>query len=136
VRIATKYWLTRSSKESFSSSVIATCPVSGSVGETLKDIRAFTRKFGVVTSIKAYWDRNKPRPAEDALYAVMPSMGVNLVDCSSIQGYTNDALIKMLSGEGACTILMSYHSKYAQWTLLCRLWMIPLLQEPPNTTLS
>jgi len=97
----------------FSSSVIATCPVSGSAGETLKDIRAFTCKFGVVTSIKAYWDRNQLRPAEDALYAVMPSMGVNLVDCSSIQGYTNDGLIKMLSGEGACTILMSYHSKYS-----------------------
>jgi len=88
--------------------------VSRSAGEALKDIRTFTRKFGVVTSIKAYWDRNKRRPAEDALYAVMPSMGVNLVDSSSIQGYTNDALIKMLSGEGACSILMSYHSKYSQ----------------------
>lgn len=100
------------SNRNFSSSVIATCPVPSphkSVVETLKDVRVFTSNFGVVTSIKAYWDRNKLQPADDTLYAAMPSMGINLVDCSTMQGYTDDALTKMLSGEEACIILVSYH---------------------------
>ncbi|KAF5358258.1 hypothetical protein D9756_001860 [Leucocoprinus leucothites] len=79
---------------------LVTCPLPtsySSVGELLKDVRTFTSNFGVVTSIKAYWDKRKSRAVDESLRAEMPSMGVNLVDCSSMQGYTNDALTKMLS---------------------------------------
>jgi hypothetical protein len=76
-------------------------PSYASLGEVLKNIRLFTSNFGNVTNIRAYWDKNKTRLADDPLRDAMPSMGVNLVDCSSMQGYTNDALAKMLSGKQA-----------------------------------
>ena len=83
--------------------MIVTCPVPASyasVGEAMTDIRTFTSNFGIVTNIKAYWDRKNSRPVNEPFRATMPSMGVNLVDCSSMPGYTNDALAKMLSGMG------------------------------------
>lgn len=83
-------------------STVVSCPPSmsyASPAEVLNDVRLFTSNFGVVTSIKAYWDRHKARQLNDPLRAAMPSMGVNLIDCSSMQGYTDDALTKMLTGQ-------------------------------------
>lgn len=76
-------------------------PIYESPWEVLQDVRLFTRNFGSVTSIKAYWDRNKAQHADanaDPFRAATPSMGVNLIDCSTMQGYTGDALTKMLTG--------------------------------------
>ncbi|KAF9448350.1 hypothetical protein P691DRAFT_800919 [Macrolepiota fuliginosa MF-IS2] len=82
---------------------LVSCPppaVYASPWEVLKDVRLFTSNFGVVTSIKAYWDRNKAQHADaraEIFRDTMPSVGVNLVDCSTMQGYAGDALTKMLT---------------------------------------
>jgi len=77
---------------------LETCPppTSHAPWEVLRDLRLFTSRFGVANSFKAYWDKNNSNNAADPLRAAMPSMGVNLVDCSLVQGYNEDALTRML----------------------------------------
>ncbi|KAF5357946.1 hypothetical protein D9756_001859 [Leucocoprinus leucothites] len=69
--------------------------------EILKDFRLFTSHFGAATTTKAYYNSNKPfngrnDPSMESFRAALPSMGVSLVDCSSVQGYSKVTPTKML----------------------------------------
>ncbi|KAF5357805.1 hypothetical protein D9756_001861 [Leucocoprinus leucothites] len=83
---------------------LESCPpphaYDGSPWDLVKAIRLFTLRFGVVTSFKAYWDLSRPSTTNtEALKAVMPSMGINFVDCSLVKEYDRDALSRTLSAE-------------------------------------
>ncbi|KXN82519.1 hypothetical protein AN958_02370 [Leucoagaricus sp. SymC.cos] len=73
--------------------------------EILKDVRLFTGHFGIVTSIRAYWDSKKTRRGTDnsinteSFRDAIPSMGVHAVDCSLAQGYSGDALTRLLTAD-------------------------------------
>ncbi|KAF9440616.1 hypothetical protein P691DRAFT_767501 [Macrolepiota fuliginosa MF-IS2] len=70
--------------------------------DLLESIRVFTSGLGVVTSIKAYWDRNNAKDSTSnatSLRTAMPSMGISLTDCSSVQEYSEDALARTLTGK-------------------------------------
>ncbi|KAF9448348.1 hypothetical protein P691DRAFT_50701 [Macrolepiota fuliginosa MF-IS2] len=81
-----------------------TCPpptLQASPWEVLEDVRIFTSSFGVVTNIRAYWDKNKDHSqltnSADPLRSAMLSKGMSLVDCSMILGYTKDTLTRTLA---------------------------------------
>ena len=72
----------------------------GSPWDLLKAIRLFTVRFGVVNSFRAYWDLGRClSTSTESLKAVMPSMGINLVECSLVKEYDRDALSRTLAGE-------------------------------------
>lgn len=74
----------------------------GSSWDLFKAIRLFALRFGIITNIKAYWDgADSSSSAESTvrLRAAMPSMGIGLVDCSSVKEYNADALSRTLAGE-------------------------------------
>jgi hypothetical protein len=82
---------------------LGTCPpppsYDGSPWDLLKAIRLFTFRFGVVSSFKAYGDRNVlPRSYAGSLQAAMTSMGITVVDCSLVQEYNRDTLARTLAG--------------------------------------
>lgn len=74
----------------------------GSPWDLLKAIRLFTSRFGIVTTIKAYWggsDATIPEANTGPLRAAMHSMGIGLVDCSLVREYSRDALPRTLAGK-------------------------------------
>ncbi|KXN82520.1 hypothetical protein AN958_02371 [Leucoagaricus sp. SymC.cos] len=87
---------------------LTTCPIPTnlvSLAKVLKDIRQFSNQFGIITSMKAYWDRDMSKLADSSLITAMPSLGITPVDCSSMQGHTNEALAKWLSADVAMSAL-------------------------------
>ncbi|KAF7777495.1 hypothetical protein Agabi119p4_3567 [Agaricus bisporus var. burnettii] len=72
----------------------------GSAWDLFKAIRLFAHRYGIITSIKAYWDgvdSSNSGESTDPLRAAMPSMGVGLVDCSLVKEYSKDALSRTLA---------------------------------------